>query len=95
MPEKEIGKISLLMRVLPEEVGTDLRALEARIRSALPRDWKLTGTDIKPFAFGLNSLVCAITVPDVEGNADLLEERLRGVPGVQGVEFLKMGRVFG
>lgn len=92
---EETGKISLLMRVLPEDVGTDLKALETRIRSALPRDWNLTGTDIKPFAFGLKSLVCAVTVPDVEGNADLLEEKLRGVPGVQGVEFLKMGRVMG
>jgi translation elongation factor aEF-1 beta len=93
--KKDPGRISLLMRVLPEDVGTDLKQIEAGIGKALPADCKLEGTDVKPFAFGLKALVCQITVPDVEGNADMIEEMLRGVPGVQGVEFLKMGRIIG
>lgn len=95
MGEKAPGRISLLMRVLPEDVGTDLRKMEASIRASLPPGCTLEGTEVKPFAFGLKSLVCAITVPDAEGAADLLEENLRAAPHVQGVEFLKMSRVMG
>lgn len=83
------------MRVLPEDVNTDLTVVQANIKKALPADCKLDGVEVKPFAFGLKSLICAIHVPDVEGNADLVEETLRGVHGVQGVEFLKMSRVIG
>jgi elongation factor 1-beta len=81
------------MRVLPEDPGVDLKQVEAGIRQALPSDSRLEATDVKPFAFGLKALICQITVPDVEGNADKIEELLRGVPKVQGVEFLKMSRV--
>ncbi len=83
------------MRVLPEDVSTDLKKVEGSIKQALPADCKLDGVDVKPFAFGLNALVCAINVPDLEGNADKIEDMLRSVPGVQGVEFLKMSRVIG
>lgn len=93
--KKEVGKISLLMQVMPEDVNTDLKKLEAEVRKGLPADAKLEGTEVKPFAFGLKALVCKITVPDVEGNADLIEEKLRAVPHVQGVEFLKMSRIIG
>ncbi|MBI2078035.1 MAG: elongation factor 1-beta [Euryarchaeota archaeon] len=92
---KDAGKISLLMRVMPEDIKTDLTELQGRVAKALPSDCKLEGTETKPFAFGLKALVCKITVPDVEGNADMIEETLRGVEGVQGVEFLKMSRIIG
>jgi elongation factor 1-beta len=95
MSDKGPGRISLLMRVLPEDVTTDLKKVEGGIKKALPADCKLDGVDVKPFAFGLKALVCAINVPDLEGNADMVEEKLRSVPGVQGVEFLKMSRVIG
>ena len=90
---QDAGKISLLMRVMPEDVKTDLKELEGRVAKALPPDCKLEGTETKPFAFGLQALVCKITVPDVEGNADRIEEVLRSVPHVQGVEFVNMSRV--
>lgn len=92
---KDAGRISLLMRVMPEDVSTDLKEIENRVSKALPHDCKLEGTETKPFAFGLKALVCKITVPDVEGNADMIEEKLRAVEGVQGVEFLKMSRIIG
>ena len=95
MAEKDAGKISLLMQIMPEDVATDLKKLEENVRKGLPKDAKLEATEIKPFAFGLKALVCKITVPDVEGNADMIEEKLRAVPQVQGVEFLKMSRIIG
>jgi elongation factor 1-beta len=91
--DKKTGQISLLMRVLPEDPGVDLGEVESGIRGALPADCTLEGTEVKPFAFGLKALVCKITVPDVEGNADKIEEVLRSVPKVQGVEFVNMSRV--
>jgi len=89
----KVGQISLLMRVLPEDPTVDLKKVEQGIRSALPAGCTLEGTEIKPFAFGLKALVCKIHVPDAEGNADKIEEVLRGVPHVQGVEFVNMSRV--
>ena len=91
--EKPVGKISLLMRVLPEDPSTDLKTVEANVRKALPKDATLEQTQVQPFAFGLKALMCQLTVPDVEGEADKMEELLRSVPLVQGVEFVKMSRV--
>lgn len=91
--EKKQGTISLLMRVMPENPEVDLAKLGQAVKKALPADCTLEGTDIRPFAFGLKALVCKIHVPDVEGNADKIEEVLRGVPHVQGVEFVNMSRV--
>ena len=93
--KKDPGRISLLMRVLPEDTGSDLKKIEADIRKALPADSKLEGTEVKPFAFGLKALMCKISVPDLEGNADMIEEKLRGVAHVQGVEFINMSRIIG
>lgn len=91
--DKKVGEISLLMRVLPEDVSVDLKTVEAGIKKALPPGCTLEGTETKPFAFGLKALMCKIHVPDLEGNADKIEEVLRGVPHVQGVEFINMSRV--
>lgn len=91
--DANVGQISLLMRVLPEDPHTDLKTVEQAVRKALPKDCTLEGTEVRPFAFGLNALLCKIHVPDVEGNADRIEELLRAVPHVQGVEFLNMSRV--
>lgn len=94
MPEaKKAGQISLLMRVLPDSPEADLSQIEAGVRQALPEGCTLEGVDVRPFAFGLKALVFQIHVPDEEGNADRIEEVLRGVPLVQGVEFLNMSRV--
>ena len=91
--DKKVGQISLLMRVMPEDPSVDLKKVEANVKKALPKDCTLEGTEVKPFAFGLKALICKIHVPDVEGNADKIEEALRGVPQVQGVEFVNMSRV--
>ena len=90
---QDAGQISLLMRVMPEGPDVDLAQLERDVRQALPEGASLEGSEVKPFAFGLKSLVCKIHVPDQEGEADRIEEVLRAVPKVQGVEFVNMSRV--
>lgn len=91
--DKKVGRISLLMRLLPDDPAADLKTIETGVRKALPADCALEDTAVKPFAFGLKALMCKITVPDLEGEADKIEEVLRAVPQVQGVEFVNMSRV--
>lgn len=93
MGDKDVGKINLLMRVMPSGPEIDLGQLRDAVADALPDDADLEGSEVKPFAFGLKALVCKITVLDQEGNADKIEEVLRSVPNVQGVEFVNMSRV--
>jgi len=41
---------------------------------------------VKPFAFGLKQLEIVCVMNDAEGILDKLEETLRSIPGIQGVE---------
>lgn len=88
-----MGDVRLTMRVMPSDTDVDLDALADRVKDALPSTAKLAGTSVAPFAFGLNALMCNIIVPDESGLADQVEEALRSVDEVQGVELVDMGRL--
>lgn len=88
-----MGDVRLTMRVMPSDTDVDLDALAERVEKALPGEAKLAGTSVAPFAFGLKALMCNIVVADESGVADRVEEALRGVDQVQGVELVDMGRL--
>ena len=88
-----MGDVNLTLRVLPDDPDVDLEALAKSVAGGLPKKAKLAGTAIKPFAFGLNALMCNVIIPDESGLADEVEEALRGLDRVQGVELVDMGRL--
>jgi translation elongation factor aEF-1 beta len=79
-----MGNVAVTFRIMPDEAGTDLEAMKARVRRAL-------GTALRDLreeevAFGLKAVVAIAVVSDAAGGADRLEESLAAVPGVGSVE---------
>lgn len=88
-----MGDVNLTLRVLPDDPDVDLDALATQVEKSLPDKARLAGTAIKPFAFGLKALMLSVIIPDESGLADQVEDALRGVDRVQGVELVDMGRL--
>lgn len=88
-----MGEVLLTYRVMPEGTEVDLTKLESDLRGSMPSFAKLQRCQARPFAFGLQALVTTVVVEDEEGNNDRLEDLLRGIEGVGGVELLDIGRL--
>ncbi len=90
---RDMGEVFLKYRIMPEGAEVDLDALEGDIKGALPAFAEMQKCEQKPFAFGMKCLEAGFVVEDEEGNNDKIEETLAGVPNVQSVELLEMGRL--
>lgn len=89
-----MGEVLLKYRLTPEDASTDMTQLEAAVRKAVPTNvGRVSKADVQPFVFGMKVLVVSIIVQDVEGNSDLVEQTLTGLPGVQGADLVDMGRL--
>lgn len=86
-----MGEVGLQYRILPEGLEVDLKKLRDDIGKALPAGASLKAAEERPLAFGLKALHVLIVLDDKKGGAELVEEKLAGVPGVQSVEIVEMG----
>jgi len=68
--------------VLPESDEVDVEALVEEINRNLPDGVVLRQHKKEPFAYGLDSLMIALTMPDAAGYADRLERQVRDTRGV-------------
>ncbi len=79
------------MRVMPQEVGTDLDCVVEKMKGLGLA--KFQGAEREPIAFGLVALRSTFVVSDEAGATDKLEEVVRGIEGVGGVEVLAASRL--
>jgi len=79
-----MGKVAVTFRIMPEGVEVDLEGVQSQVRSSL--GGSLKKLEVKPVAFGLKALELIVVVDDKAGEMERLEEALRGIPGVGGVE---------
>lgn len=86
-----MGTVIANIRVMPEDPNVDLHQLRDRIARAVPQGVTLKNIQEKPIAFGLKALNVMITMPDVEGGTDKVEEAFRKIPQVQSVETTDVG----
>jgi elongation factor 1-beta len=86
-----VGEVGLQYRILPEGTDVDLSKLLVDVKSALPKGANLKASETKPVAFGLNALHILIVMEDKQGGAELVEQAIGGVSGVQSVEIVEMG----
>ncbi len=90
---RPMGEVLIRYRVMPDGADVDLDGLQDRLKAALPDCATAQSFDVKPFAFGLKVLETSIIIEDEEGNNDLVEDALRGLESVQGIELIEMGRL--
>jgi elongation factor 1-beta len=77
-----MGNVSIIFKIMPENVEDDIQDLKNRIVQALEPIVKIRGFQIRPIAYGLNAINIAVITKDEEGASDKLEQRIREVKGV-------------
>jgi elongation factor 1-beta len=84
-----VGEVVVLFRLMPHGVETDMNALAAGIKSAVPGGVTIRGMQIKDIAFGLRALLVAAAMPDAGGVLDQVEAAFAKVSGVESVEVME------
>jgi elongation factor 1-beta len=84
-----MGKIAVVLRVMPEDAETDLGEIEESIRERIDVD----EVGREEVAFGLQALMVSTQVTDEEGGTDYLENELEDVEGVQSIEVEKFNKM--
>jgi elongation factor 1-beta len=84
-----MGEVMVLFRLMPHGVETDMNALAAGVKGAVPDGVRIRGMQIKDIAFGLKALLVAAAMPDAGGILDRVEGALAKVPGVESVEVME------
>lgn len=84
-----MGEVMVLFRLMPHGVETDMNALAAGVKSAVPAGVRIRGMQIKEIAFGLKALLVAAAMPDAGGILDTVEEAFAKVAGVESVEVME------
>ncbi len=76
-----------IMKVLPEDVETDLKKLLANIKKKLPAGCEIVKEETEEIAYGLCALKLQVKIPyTMEGGTTPVEEAMSAVPEVQRVE---------
>ncbi len=75
-----------LIDVIPDDTEKKLDDLVDEIKNILPDTCTLEHYEILPVAFGLKKVRARIRYPEEWGGTDKLEEIIKGLDGLQGVE---------
>lgn len=78
-----MGKVAMIVKVMPDSPEVDLASVEESIRGAVPETSEIRR---EPIGFGLNALKVAVVVEDEEGAPDRVEEAIAAVDGVASAE---------
>jgi len=81
-----VGKVAVTFRIMPEGSDVDVDGMESSVRVALGA--AVRDVAVRPIAFGLKALEATVVMDDAAGQAERVEERLRGIAGVGEVETL-------
>ncbi len=88
-----MGDVLVIMRILPNSDEVDIDQMIKDIQNVLPSGVVLRQYKKEEFAYGLTALVIGFTMPDEEGYANLLEQRIRGVEGVGEINIERITRI--
>lgn len=83
-----MSEVIVYFKVMPKDADTDISKIESEIKSKV----KAKEIQKEPMAFGLVALKVTAVVEDSEGASDKIEEDLRKIGGVGGVEVTGMSR---
>lgn len=84
-----MGKIAVVLRIMPEDAETDLSEIEEEVRERIDVD----EAEREEVAFGLQALMVSTMTTDEEGGTDYLENQLEDLDGVQSIEVEKFNKI--
>ncbi|MEM3444370.1 MAG: elongation factor 1-beta [Thermoplasmata archaeon] len=85
-----MGNVSVIYRLLPENVDIDIEKIMEEVRNVLPNDVSVRGMQVKDVAFGLKEVIVAVLMKDEGGKSEEVEKALSSIPGVGSVDVLDL-----
>ncbi len=86
-----MGRVAVLLRLMPDAVEADLASIGEEARRRLPAGVALRGAQVKDVAYGLKSLLLSVVMDDAGGLLPATEEALARIPHVASVEVMEEG----
>jgi len=88
------GKVYLIIKVYPSEVGLDLKELLEDIKRVLPEGVNVVKSEEEPVAFGLKLLKVHLIMPEeTEGGTEKIEKVISNLDKVSQVEVTWLSRM--
>ncbi|MFX1443201.1 MAG: elongation factor 1-beta [Promethearchaeota archaeon] len=81
-----------LIDVIPEDTDVDFVKFIEKIKGVLSEECTLEAHDIMPVAFGLKKARIRVRYPADWGGTDNVEEMLKQLDGVQGIEAIAFSK---
>ena len=91
-----MGEVALTINVMPEDMEKFegiKQAIADKMKNNMGGLVKRLNIGEKDIAFGMKAIVASIVIPDGEGGADKVEEKLKGIEHVSSVEVVGMDRL--
>jgi len=82
-----MGKVALILRVMPESPDVDLEILKTKISAKIP---EVQDVREEPIGFGLKALKIAVVVSDAGGQSDTVEADITAIEGVERAEIVEL-----
>lgn len=81
-----MGKVAAVHKLIPDSPDVSTEQIVADIPKYIPEGVAISSMAVKPFAFGLSVIELTSIMDDAEGLIEKLEDSLKNVPNIQGVE---------
>lgn len=85
--------VAATIRIMPSDTNTDLEKIKRELNNIINKFGKLHKTEIKPIAFGLESIDLVILLNDKKGGIGEIESQVKELDGVGSFEILDISRI--
>ena len=85
-----MGKVSITMRILPENVEDDVENIAKMVKQKIPENIKFRGYQIVDIAFGLRAILINVLTDDKEGGVEQLNQEIERLDGVGSIEVVDL-----
>lgn len=85
--------VAATLRIMPTDTGVDLDSIKEYLKGIVKEYGETHKIEVKPIAFGLNSLEAVILLNDSEGGMEEIESSVKKLEGVGSVEVIDVNRL--
>ncbi|MBS3137640.1 elongation factor 1-beta [Candidatus Woesearchaeota archaeon] len=91
-----MADVIVTIKVMPESPEEDLKHIEQEAKKLIEKHDAILGkVEIKPIAFGLNSLNLIMVMDESKGSTEELEKKIAAIKGVISVDVIDVRRAVG
>jgi len=87
-----MARLIARIRIMPADAESNLDNVVQSMKTSMPEAMEMKGHAIEPIAFGLKAIVGDFLLEDAEGQMDRLEDAIKNIEGVGGIEVMNISR---